>query len=40
MFLVQETTSGKTFALKRLIIPDKERMKHAQDEVEIMVCLP
>lgn len=38
VFLVQDAQSGVYYALKRLIVPDKERMKVTQQEIDIMVC--
>lgn len=37
VFLVQDAQSGAYYALKRLIVPDKERMKVTQQEIDIMV---
>lgn len=37
VFLVQDSSSGEYYALKRLIVPDKERMNLTQQEIDIMV---
>lgn len=37
MFLVKDMATGEDYALKRLLIQDKEMYKNAKEEIEFMV---